>query len=253
MYVCIRGSTTCFSKTNLYYTTRRLSQLDKRDRKVDRSTSIASVCPSYQFKDTDLKKQRPVARIDRSIARVICQTKESRNRVSRGCRLKSKRKCHRLQPEDDDPLFPYPTSSARARHQWRRHGSSDADQSPLDPPPPLSVTSPFARELPPVTRDTLSLSPEGTLSISSSESFCTYIYIYIYIYTCIHIYIYTRTRTRARTHTYESTMCDVRRVETRNGRREIACAFRNVIGANENRSPRSTTNTLDDRETRRRR
>lgn len=178
------------------------SLIRETDRKVDRSTSIASVCPSYQFKDTDLKKQRPVARIDRSIARVICQTKESRNRVSRGCRLKSKRKCHRLQPEDDDPLFPYPTSSARARHQWRRHGSSDADQSPLDPPPPLSVTSPFARELPPVTRDTLSLSPEGTLSISSSESFCTYIYIYIYIYTCIHIYIYAHAHAHARAHTH---------------------------------------------------
>ena len=90
------------------------------------------------------------------------------------------------------PWLPYPTSSARARRQWRRQQRRRRPTSPLGPPPqpppsppPLSVTSPFARELPPVIRDSLSLSPEGTLSIS-----------------------------HFRGHTYTSTFCDVLKLET---------------------------------------
>lgn len=146
----------------------------------------------------------------------LAKRRKLRDRVSRGCRLRSKRKCHRLQPEDDDPLAPLPHFFRQYTPPVATAAATPTNSSPLSPPPPpppppLSVTSPFARELPPVIRDTLSLSPEGTLPIS-------------------HFVDARHVRVRVHVHHRSAT-----RVETRNVRREIACAFRNVTGANENR------------------
>ena len=160
------------------------------------------------------KERRAITRVSIvSIARVrdLAKRRKLRDRVSRGCRLRSKRKCHRLQPEDDDPLAPLP-------HFFRPCTPPVATAAATTPTnfssrPSATAAAVAAAAFRDISVRARTASSHPRQSVLVARGYAVYLPL---SWTHVHVHV-------------------LRRVETRNVRREIACAFRNVIGASKNR------------------